>query len=56
VLDDLLLSENMRKAILPTLYHESSSDKKPQHQYVPVGENFWCDYRKTEAQKNLKNF
>jgi len=46
----------MRKAILASFYHKCSTDENPDHQYCPLGADSWCDWRKAEANENLKNF
>lgn len=43
----------MKDAIWATYYHKSSTDKKPQHEKCPPGENSWCTWRKAEASDTL---
>lgn len=45
--------EEMRKEIWATYYHKSSTDKNPQHENCPSGENSWCKWRKAEAADTL---
>ena len=47
--------ENMRKAIMATLYHKSSTDENPQHQFCPKGKNTWCKWQKAKFDNNLNN-
>lgn len=42
-------AEEMRKAILASLYHGYSTDDYPQHQYCPPGLSSWCFYKRTIA-------
>ena len=46
----------MREAILASFYHECSTDENPDHKYCPAGADSWCEWRKADANKNLKNF
>ncbi|XP_052130897.1 uncharacterized protein LOC113206150 isoform X2 [Frankliniella occidentalis] len=44
----------MKKAVLATLYHCTSTNQKPQHTYCPPGEESWCFYNKNKALKKRK--
>ncbi|XP_032687666.1 uncharacterized protein LOC116851889 [Odontomachus brunneus] len=39
----------MYKAIWSTLYHKSSSDDNPKHDYCPEGPNSWCTWQRAKA-------
>ena len=39
----------MQNAVMVILFHSSSTDKKPQHQYCPVGPNSWCGWQRDRA-------
>ncbi|KAK3924135.1 Plastin-3, partial [Frankliniella fusca] len=54
ILDNVPDGDKMRKAILATLFHYSSTDKKPMHQNCPKGIESWCFYNKGIAQKIKK--
>ena len=41
----------MRKAILSTIYHTSSTDAKHNHSYCPTGPDSWCLYKRAVAKK-----
>lgn len=41
--------KGMQNAIWAILYHDASSDKKPQHQYCPVGPQSWCGWQRDVA-------
>lgn len=41
----------MQTAVLATLEHVTSTDKKPKHSKCPKGENSWCFYNKAKAKK-----
>ena len=41
--------ENMRKAIMATFYHLSSTNKNPRHQYCPPGADSWCKWQVAQA-------
>lgn len=41
----------MKTAIMASPYHCMSTDKKPQHQFCPGGDNSWCFYNKALALK-----
>ena len=41
----------MKRYIMVSLYHVASSDEKPQHDKCPKGENTWCNYWKSKAEK-----
>lgn len=43
----------MKTAIFASLYHTISTNKKPQHQKCPIGEESWCFYNRSLA-KGLK--
>ena len=45
--------EKMHKAVLAILYHRSSSDNKPVHQYCPKGAASWCGWQRDR--KNYKH-
>lgn len=40
--------KDMKRAIMATLYHYSSTDEKPQHKFCPKGRKSWCFYQKIE--------
>ncbi|XP_071577515.1 uncharacterized protein [Temnothorax nylanderi] len=44
--------ENMKKEIMATYYHLSSTDKQPQHHFCPTGADSWCAYNAAKA-KNV---
>lgn len=46
----------MKKEVWATYYHKCSSDKNPQHQFCPEGEDSWCKWRKAEAKNELDQF
>ena len=46
----------MKKAIMATLHHLCSTNKKPKHDNCPVGADSWCKWRVAEAAGNLKDF
>ncbi|KAE8741173.1 hypothetical protein FOCC_FOCC013296 [Frankliniella occidentalis] len=46
--------KQMQKAIKATLYHCSSTDQKPMHQFCSEGKNSWCFYKKGLAEKKKK--
>ena len=48
--------KKMQNAIWATLYHKSSTDKKPQHHKCPPGADSWCQYQQAKAEKKLKSF
>lgn len=48
--------ENMKKEIWATLYHKISTDKNPQHDNCPVGENSWCTWQKAKACNQLTQY
>lgn len=37
--------EDMQRKIMATYYHYTSTDKKPRHEYCPVGEKSWCKFQ-----------
>lgn len=41
--------DEMYKAIWSTLYHKSSSDDNPKHDYCPEGPNSWCTWQRAKA-------
>ncbi|KAE8738831.1 hypothetical protein FOCC_FOCC015663 [Frankliniella occidentalis] len=41
----------MKKAVMATIYHVSSTDSKPNHNFCPQGKNSWCFYNKAKAEK-----
>lgn len=43
-------AEDMKKAILASLYHNYSTDDFPQHQYCPPGPTSWCFYKRDVAE------
>lgn len=45
--------EKMEKEALAALYHNCSTDAKPQHHYCPSGEDSWCKWQQAQA-KNEK--
>lgn len=49
-------AKEMKKAVLATWYHKASTDKKPQHQYCPKGEECWCKYQKAKATKQKTKY
>ncbi|KAK3915045.1 THO complex subunit 5-like protein A [Frankliniella fusca] len=42
---------NMKKNVMATIYHCSSTDKKPNHSFCPKGSDSWCFYNKAHALK-----
>lgn len=48
--------EKMHNAIWATLYHKSSTDKKPQHHMCPPGADSWCKYNQAKANRKLRSF
>lgn len=48
--------EKMKTAIWATYYHYSSTDKNPQHQNCPSGEDSWCEWQKAAAANELQSF
>ncbi|CAB3252833.1 unnamed protein product [Arctia plantaginis] len=48
--------EDMKKEVWATYYHKCSSDKNPQHQFCPEGEDSSCKWRKAEAKNELDQF
>ena len=49
-------ADDMKKSIWGTLYHKISTDKTPQHQFCPVGEDSWCSYQRAKATNDLKKY
>ena len=47
---------DMKNAIVATLDHYCSTDKKPRHENCPEGADSWCEWRKVQAAKNLKSY
>ena len=43
--------EAMKKAVMASLYHCMSTDKKPQHNFCPIGIDSWCFFRRAKAKK-----
>lgn len=41
--------DNMRRAIQAVYFHESSTDKNPQHHLCPTGPQSWCKFNKSVA-------
>lgn len=41
--------EDMKKGILATYYHMTSTNENPNHEYCPPGTDSWCVWRKAEA-------
>ena len=41
---------NMKKAIMATLHHYSSTDTKKMHQNCPTGADSWCAWQKAKAE------
>lgn len=48
--------EKMKNAIWATFYHYSSTDKNPQHEKCPSGEDSWCEWQKAVAANTLRSF
>ena len=46
--------EGMQNATWAILYHNASSDKKPQHKYCPVGSQSWCGWQRDKANGTKK--
>lgn len=46
----------MKKGIMATLYHLSSTNDNPKHTNCPVRDNSWCDWHKAEAAGREKDF
>ena len=44
----------MQNAVWAILYHDASSDQKPQHQYCPVGPQSWCGWQRDVANGTTK--
>ncbi|XP_067210342.1 uncharacterized protein [Linepithema humile] len=47
---------DMKNAIWATFYHYSSTEAKPNHSKCPPGPESWCEYKRAEANNNLKNY
>ena len=43
--DNIVDVDAMEKAISAIFHHSASTDKDPQHQFCPVGEESWCKYQ-----------
>ena len=43
-------AQYMQRAVLATLYHRTSTDTHPQHQYCPEGNGSWCKYQVETSQ------
>ncbi|GFS87846.1 uncharacterized protein TNCV_4183491, partial [Trichonephila clavipes] len=41
--------QNMRQAIWAIFLHKLSTDEYPQHGFCPIGEDSWCEFKKSEA-------
>ncbi|CAN7950323.1 unnamed protein product [Ixodes hexagonus] len=41
--------DEMRRAVMATFYHVSSTDEEPHHQLCPPGPTSWCKHRVAEA-------
>ncbi|XP_071633109.1 uncharacterized protein [Temnothorax longispinosus] len=41
--------EDMKKAIMATYYHLTSTDRQPQHHFCPIGVDSWCAYNAAQA-------
>lgn len=48
--------KKMKNAIWATYYHYCSTDKKPQHDKCPSGEDSWCEWQKAAAANTLDSF
>uniref|UniRef100_A0A6P7GDN8 Uncharacterized protein LOC114336144 n=1 Tax=Diabrotica virgifera virgifera TaxID=50390 RepID=A0A6P7GDN8_DIAVI len=48
--------KKMKNSIWATYYHYCSTDKKPQHEKCPTGEDSWCEWQKTTATNQIKSF
>jgi len=46
----------MRDAIWATFYHYASTDKKPQHQKCPTGDDSWCEWQRAAAANAVQSF
>ena len=42
-------TDSMRRSIMASYFHYSSTDKDPVHKKCPTGENTWCFYNKAKA-------
>ena len=47
---------DIKNAIMATLCHYCSTDKKPRHENCPTGADSWCEWRKAQAAKKLMSF
>ena len=43
--DNIVDVDAMEKEISAIFHHSASTDKDPQHQFCPVGEESWCKYQ-----------
>lgn len=41
--------ENMKKDIMATFYHMSSTNENPRHEYCPPGADSWCKWQKNKT-------
>ncbi|KYN26922.1 hypothetical protein ALC57_03697 [Trachymyrmex cornetzi] len=48
--------EKMRDAIWATFYHYASTDKNPQHEKCPRGDNSWCEWQRAAAANDVQDF
>lgn len=46
----------MKQEIWATLFHKVSTDKEPQHEKCPVGEDSWCSWQKAKAAGSLQEY
>lgn len=46
----------MKDNIWATFYHKCSTDKKPQHDLCPPGQDSWCTWQKTKYHGTLKDY
>ena len=45
--------QDIKKEILATLYHSTSTDKNLIHDYCPIGPDSWCFFQKAATEKRL---
>ncbi|CAB3232299.1 unnamed protein product [Arctia plantaginis] len=48
--------DSMYKAIWASYFHNCSTDKNPQHDNCPIGENSWCSWQKARALGTLPSY
>ncbi|XP_071575445.1 uncharacterized protein [Temnothorax nylanderi] len=48
--------EEMSKEVWATFFHKCSTDRNPQHQNCPAGEDSWCKWQQAAAKGELNKF